>query len=206
MAGPDGRPRPYKAAAIWAPDGTLSPWYAKRHLVPFGERVPFQRWFPFLGKWDLGQAEWEPGTANVLLPGPGAPGDSLALLICFESIFPDLARQDVRAGARVLVNITNDEWFGDGAALQQHAAMAPFRAVEHRVPLLRCANTGVTAVIDAWGVVTARLPVFQPGVLVAALPAAGPRTPYTALGDWPGVLAMLACVVLALAPWRRTRR
>jgi apolipoprotein N-acyltransferase len=206
MAGPDGRPRPYNAAAIWAPDGTLSPWYAKRHLVPFGERVPFQHWFPFLGKWDLGQAEWQPGTANVLLPGPGAPGDSLALLICFESIFPDLARQDVRAGARVLVNITNDEWFGDGAALQQHAAMAPFRAVEHRVPLLRCANTGVTAVIDAWGVVTARLPVFQPGVLVAALPAAGPRTPYTVLGDWPGVLAMLACVALALAPWRRTKR
>ena len=84
--------------------------------------------------------------------------------------------------------------------------MAPFRAVEHRVPLLRCANTGVTAVIDAWGVVTARLPVFRPGVLVAALPAAGPRTPYTVLGDWPGVLAMLSCIVLALAPWRHTKR
>lgn len=206
MYGPDGRPQPYNAAACWNPDGSLSPWYGKRHLVPFGERVPFQRWLPILGKWDLGQAEWQPGPGAVLLPGPAAGTDSLAVLICFESIFPDLARQDVRAGARVLVNITNDEWFGNGAALQQHAAMAPFRAVEHRVPLLRCANTGVTAVIDAWGVVTARLPVFQPGVLVAALPAAGPRTPYTAAGDWPGVLALLACVVLAMSPWRRGSR
>jgi apolipoprotein N-acyltransferase len=139
----------------------------------------------------------------VLLPGPGGPRDSLAVLICFESIFPDLARQDVRAGARVLVNITNDEWFGNGAALQQHAAMAPFRAVEHRVPLLRCANTGITAVIDAWGHWTARLPVFEPAVLVAPLPSAGRPTLYTAVGDWPGMLAAIAACVLVLWPRRR---
>jgi apolipoprotein N-acyltransferase len=84
--------------------------------------------------------------------------------------------------------------------------MAPFRAVEHRVPVLRCANTGVTAVIDAWGVVTARLPVFEAGVLVAPLPAAGPRTPYTAAGDWPGALATLAVLVLAFVPGRLRSR
>lgn len=198
-----GRPRPYNAAGCWNPDGSMSAWYGKRHLVPFGERVPFQRWLPFLGRWDLGQAEWEPGPRSVLLPGPGGPRDSLAVLICFESIFPDLARQDVRAGARVLVNITNDEWFGNGAALQQHAAMAPFRAVEHRVPLLRCANTGITAVIDAWGHWTARLPVFEPAVLVAPLPSAGRPTLYTAVGDWPGMLAAIAACVLVLWPRRR---
>jgi len=203
--GPDGRPRPWNAAGAWNPDGSLSPWYAKRHLVPFGERVPFQRWLPMLGRWDLGQAEWQPGTRSVRFPGP-RPGDSLAVLICFESIFPDLARQDVRAGARVLVNLTNDEWFGNGAALQQHAAMAPFRAVEHRVPLLRCANTGITAVIDAWGVVTARLPVFEPGVLTAALPPAGRPTPFTRLGDWPGLFAGAAVVALAMAPRRARAR
>jgi len=129
----------------------------------------------------------------------------MSALICFESIFPDLARADVRAGSRLLVNITNDEWFGNGAALQQHAAMAPFRAVEHRVPLLRCANTGLTEVIDAYGVVTARLPVFTSRVLVAPLPAHGSATPYTRLGDWPGALAAIAALALMIAPWRRRR-
>jgi apolipoprotein N-acyltransferase len=104
------------------------------------------------------------------------------------------------------VNVTNDEWFGNGAALVQHAAMAPFRAVENRVPLLRCANTGRTMVVDAFGAVTASAPVFERRVLVAPLPAAGARTPYTRLGDWPGVLAGAAVVLLALWAWRRRGR
>jgi apolipoprotein N-acyltransferase len=201
--GPDGRPLPWNAAGAWAPDGSLSEFYAKRHLVPFGERVPFQGLLPALGRWDLGQAEWRPGLRPVLLPGPGGPGEPLSVLICFESIFPAIARGDVRAGARLLVNITNDEWFGNGAALRQHFAMAPFRAVEHHVPLLRCANTGITAVVDAHGAVVARLPVFEPGVLVAPLPAPGGPTPYTRLGDWPGAIALAALVALAAAPWLR---
>ncbi len=203
--GPDGKPLTWNAAGTWNPDGSLSPVYAKRHLVPFGERVPFQALIPALGRWDLGQAEWQPGVGTKLFPGPGGPDGQvqpLAVLICFESIFPDLARHDVRAGARGLVNITNDEWFGDGAALAQHAAMAPFRAVEHHVPLLRCANTGVTAVVDAHGVVTARLPTFEPGVLTSPMPAAGARTPFTRFGDWPGVLVALVSLVLGWAPWR----
>ena len=202
--GPDGKPLTWNAAGAWYPDGSLSEFYAKRHLVPFGERVPFQRWFPGLGKLDLGQAEWRPGERTVLFPGPA--GERMSALVCFESIFPDLARADVRAGSRVLVNITNDEWFGNGAALQQHAAMAPFRAVEHHVPLLRCANTGVTEVIDAFGAVTAKLPVFTPRVLVAPLPEPGSPTPYTRFGDWPGSLAVLAVLALAFAPWRNRRR
>ena len=199
--GPDGRPVVWNAAGVWWPDGSVSPVYAKRHLVPFGERVPFQWLIPALGKWDLGQAEWRPGSGPVLFAGPA--GDSASALICFESIFPGLARADVRRGSRLLVNITNDEWFGNGAALQQHAAMAPFRAVEHHVPLIRCANTGLTEVIDAHGIVTAKLPVFTPRVLVAPLPAPGAPTLYTKTGDWPGMLAALLVLALALAPWRR---
>ncbi len=206
--GPDGKPVVWNAAGGWNPDGTLSAFYAKRHLVPFGERVPFQRWFPALGKLELGQAEWRPGGGPVLFPGP-RPLDPLAgaapmsVLVCFESIFPDLARRDVRAGSRLLLNITNDEWFGNGAALDQHAAMAPFRAVENRVPVARCANTGITEMIDAWGVVTARLPVFVPAVLVAPLPAAGATTLFNRVGDWPGMLALLLVLVLGWSPWRR---
>jgi apolipoprotein N-acyltransferase len=202
--GADGRPVVWNAAGLWRPDGSASPVYAKRHLVPFGERVPFQWLVPALGKWDLGQAEWRPGGGPVLFAGP--TGDSASALICFESIFPDLARRDVRHGSRMLVNITNDEWFGNGAALQQHAAMAPFRAVEHRVPLLRCANTGLTEVIDRFGVVTAKLPVFTSRVLVAPLPEAGRPTLYTWAGDWPGVLAALMGLTLALVPWRKRAR
>jgi len=199
--GPDGKPVVWNAAGLWRADGSTSPVYAKRHLVPFGERVPFQWLFPALGKWDLGQAEWRPGTGPVLFEGPGR--DSASALICFESIFPDLARRDVRRGSGLLVNITNDEWFGNGAALQQHAAMAPFRAVEHRVPLIRCANTGLTEVIDAYGKITAKLPVWTPRVLVAPLPARGAPTLYTRVGDWPGGLAALLALALAFAPWRR---
>lgn len=193
--GADGRPRSLNAAGQWSPDGTLSPSYAKRHLVPFGERMPFQWLVPALGRLDLGQAEWTPGERTVLVPT--AFGD-MATLICFESIFPDLARDDVRAGARLLVNITNDEWFGNSAALYQHAAMAPMRAAENAVPLIRCANTGLTLICDARGRVVARAPVFTPTALVAPVPSPGPRTLYNRVGDWPGWLALVACVAMGV--------
>lgn len=190
-----GKPQPSNAAGAWTPEGPPREIYAKRHLVPFGERIPFQWLLPALGKLDLGQAEWIPGRGTVLFPGPAGP---YSCLVCFESIFPDLARADVRAGSRCLVNVTNDEWFGNSAALYQHAAMAPFRAVENAVPVLRCANTGLTEVIAADGRVTAVAPVFTPVVLRAAIPPAGERTPYDRFGDWPGALAALAVIALAM--------
>lgn len=197
-----GKPLAWNAAGMWRADATQSEVYAKRHLVPFGERMPFEWLLPALGKVDLGQAEWTPGTKTVLFDGPSGP---FSCLVCFESIFPHLARADVRAGSRLLVIVTNDEWFGRSSALEQHAAMAPFRAVENAVPVLRCANTGRTDVIDARGRVVASAPVFTACVLQAAIPAAGPRTWYTRLGDWPGLLALLLAAGLALAPWRRRR-
>src|SRR5206468_8962634 len=177
------------SAGLFLPDGTTSPRYAKRHLVPFGERMPFQWFLPGLGKIDLGQAEWTAGTEPVVFPSEAGP---FAPLVCFESIFPDLAREDVRRGAAWLVNITNDEWFGNSAALYQHAAMAVFRAVESHVPLLRCANTGLTLLADANGRVTDRAPVFQPAIVSGRLGRPGLPTPYTRLGDWPGAAAVLA--------------
>jgi apolipoprotein N-acyltransferase len=201
----DGRQHSYNAAALFATDGSLGPVYAKRHLVPFGERMPFQDLILGLGRLEFGQAEWTPGEGTVLFPSPAGP---FSCLVCFEAIFPDLARSDVRAGARWLVNITNDEWFGNSAALYQHAAMSVFRAVENRVPLARCANTGLTLMADANGRVVSALPVFEPGVLVAEVPrpaAAGVPTPYTRLGDWPGLLSLLALAGLALRAVVRSR-
>lgn len=200
--GEDGRPRSWNAAGLWNPDGSLSPRYAKRHLVPFGERMPFQWLVPAIGRMDLGQAEWQPGTSTVLFDGPAG---KFSCLVCFESIFPDLARADVRAGARMLVNVTNDEWFGNSAALYQHAAMAPFRAVENGVPLLRCANTGLTEVLGPDGRSVARAPVFEGTVLRARVPAAREGgTLWTRAGDWPGLLALAAAVGLGLRRRRAT--
>jgi apolipoprotein N-acyltransferase len=198
--GADGKPRAWNAAGTWAPGGVLSEVYAKRHLVPFGERMPFQSLVPALGKIDFGQAEWEPGRRTVLFPSAAGP---FACLVCFESIFPSLARADVRRGARMLVVVTNDEWFGNSAALYQHAAMAPFRAVENGVPLLRCANTGLTEIIAPNGRVVARAPAWTACVLAGEVPAATGPTPYTRWGDWPGALAGISVLALALRRWRR---
>ena len=192
-------------AALIGRAGVQGPVYAKRHLVPFGERMPFQAVLPFMRGIALGQAEWTAGEGTVLFPSAAGP---FSCLVCFESIFPGLARDDVRQGARWLVNITNDEWFGNSAALYQHAAMAPFRAVENHVPLVRCANTGLTMIVDANGRITDRLPVWTPAVLVGALSAPGLPTHYTRFGDWPGFLAGLIVVSLTLVATRRalTRR
>ncbi len=187
-----GQPRYYNAGALFRAEGPYDSIYAKRHLVPFGERIPFQRIIPTLGKLQFGQAEWTPGTSPVLFPGGGG---RFGCLVCFESIFPELAREDVRHGATWLVNITNDEWFGLGAALYQHAAMAVFRAVENRVPIARCANTGLTQMIDPYGRITAQAPVWKPAFIVARLAAPGKQTLYGALGDWPSVLALLATFI-----------
>jgi apolipoprotein N-acyltransferase len=195
-----GATRYFNAAGIFYPNGAPGEIYAKRHLVPFGERMPFQWLVPQLGRIELGQAEWTPGTGSVLFPGPGG---RFACLICFESIFPDLSREDVRRGARWLLNVTNDEWFGNSAAIGQHAAMAVFRAVENHVPLARCANTGLTMMVDANGRVRGRLPLLTAAVQVSELPPPGLPTPYTRIGDWPGFLALAWVAALA---WPRTRR
>jgi len=197
---PGGRVHYFNGAGPFQPDGATTPVYAKRHLVPFGERMPFQWLAPALARVDLGQAEWTPGRASVLFPSEAGP---FSCLVCFESIFPDLARGDVRAGAKWLVNVTNDEWFGNSAALYQHAAMAVFRAVENHVPLARCANTGLTLLVDSNGRVTRRVPVFEPAILNGRLGRAGLTTLYTRVGDWPGVLAGLMIVGLAAVPLAR---
>ena len=190
------------SAGLFAADGSLGTAYAKRHLVPFGERMPFEKWFPGLGKLDLGQAEWTPGDSVVIFPSAAGP---FACLICFESIFPDLARESVRKGARWLVIVTNDEWFGKSSALEQHAAMATFRAVENHVPIARCANTGLSWIIDGRGRVLARAGAFERAVVSGPLLAAGPPTLYTQVGDWPGLACTAGILLVALLALRGTR-
>ena len=194
----------HNAAGLVLPSRRIPTQYDKIHLVPFGERIPFQELLPFLGKIELGQAEWTPGVAPVIFPFRNAP---FAVLICFESIFPDLAREDGIEGARFLVNITNDEWFGPTAAPRQHADMAILRCVEQGLGLARCANTGISMIIDPVGHVSQRTPLFREALLAGDVELGGAPTLFRLWGDWvTGVCLGLVSVLLLLGWYRPLRR
>jgi apolipoprotein N-acyltransferase len=133
--------------------GVQIPYYEKRHLVPFGEYVPLRPLLGWLKKFvEVGDDDYSAGQdpAPLLVPGPTG---SLVIgpLICYEDVFPALARSSVRAGSDVLVVATNDAWYGEGGAAYQHAAHAVLRAVETRRPVLRCGNAGWSGWIDEFG-------------------------------------------------------
>jgi len=194
----------HNAAGLILPSRTIAAQYEKIHLVPFGERIPFQGLLPFLGKIDLGQAEWTPGTKPVIFPLKNA---SFGALICFESIFPELARDYAVDGARLFVNITNDEWFGPTAAPRQHADMAILRCVEEDLGMARCANTGISMIIDPLGRVTQSSPLFHEAVLTGEVEMGGPPTLFRQWGDWlTGVSIGLVLVLLLLGWYRPLRR
>jgi apolipoprotein N-acyltransferase len=190
----------HNAAGLVLPNGTFAGQYEKIHLVPFGERVPFQGLLPFLGKIDLGQAEWTPGTRPVVFTVGGA---SFGVLICFESIFPDLARRYALEGAQYLVNITNDEWFGKSAGPVQHAEMAIFRSVELGLSTARCANTGVSMLIDPYGRVVERTPLFQEALLTGDVWVGTGPTLFLQWGDWLTSLCLGLTLILVAISWFR---
>jgi apolipoprotein N-acyltransferase len=165
--------------------------YDKIHLVPFGEYVPLPGLIGFVRGWAEFIAEMEPGADPVVFPGPPAP---FGVVICYEGIFPELVREFARRGARVIINMTNDGWFAGRehrtAGPAQHLSMYPFRAVEHRLPVVRAANTGVSAFIDPTGRIVNRLELFERGVITAQVPLRGATTVYTRLGDWLAYLGL----------------
>jgi len=190
----------HNAAGLVLASGAISGQYEKMHLVPFGERIPFQGLFPFLGHFDLGQAEWTPGTERVVFGGVGPP---FGVLICFESIFADHARRYRDEGAEYLVNITNDEWFGRSAGPVQHADLAVLRSVELGMGLVRAANTGISMIVDPYGRILARTRLFEAAVVTGAIPAPLPPTLYARWGDWVTLLSVVVVVVLLAAAWFR---
>jgi len=145
----------FNSAVLISRRGNSVARYDKIHLVPFGEYVPFSNSLPFLHSLVLGElGEFTPGNefkAFSLQPSAFSQRIKFSVLICFEDIFPELARRFVRNGARFLVVITNDAWYGRSGAAYQHAANSVFRAIENRVPVVRCANTGYSCFIDSKG-------------------------------------------------------
>ena len=202
IARADAEGRYYNSLAVTDGEGRVVGVYDKVHLVPFGEYMPFRE---TLARWGLrGLAEFQ-GQGFSAGPGPALldiPGIGLARpLICYESIFAE----EIDAGARprLLLLVTNDAWFGSFAGPQQHLAIGRVRAVEQGLPLVRSANTGISAVIDGKGRVLAALPLNEAGALDAALPPALPPTFYARAGDWP-VFGLLA--LLGLGALRQRRR
>lgn len=165
----------------------------KIHLVPFGEYVPLGKFLPFVNKLVVGIGDYSPGEINPL---PIAE-HQLGVLVCYEVIFPELAREYVRQGSDLLVNITNDAWFGKSSAPWQHLAMARFRAIENRVWLARSANTGISAFIAPSGKVVEQTKLFESAFLRADVGLGARPKIYSQMGDLvPGAFLIVSLVWL----------
>jgi len=194
-----GRVEYRNSVFLVTPSGGWAGRYDKVHLVPFGEYVPFGRYLPFLKKMVEGAGDFSPGPGVRPLSGPGLP--TLGPLICFEGIFPGLAARHAEQGARLLVVVTNDAWFGQTPAPYQHLAFAALRAAETGLPLVRAANTGVSAVFDRQGrpLTSTVLGARDAFVAEVELPPPGP-TPQASVRPWisPACLALAGLAVFAI--------
>ncbi len=196
--------RAYNSIYVIDHDGSVLSIYDKLHLVPFGEFLPFQDWMEKLGFVQLTKVQggFIPGLVRRTLPIPNAP--RALPLICYEAIFPgDIAARDDRPGW--IVNLTNDGWFGISTGPYQHLAQARLRAIEQGLPLVRAANTGISAVVDPSGRIVAKLGLGIEGVLDAPLPAALAPTVYARVGDIPAAI-ILAIGLLVVLRRRAARR
>jgi apolipoprotein N-acyltransferase len=200
----------FNAALLVTPEsGVAERYYAKRQLVPFGEYVPFRPILGWLNKFvPIGEGDFGRGEDSSPLIVP-LRGQHVVFgpLICYEDIYPDLARRSAVAGANVLAVITNNGWFGEGGAAYQHAAHAVLRAVETRRPLIRCGNGGWSGWIDEFGVVRSTLTnpagtIYFRGVkaldVTRDLRWVEQKSFYTEHGDW-FVLVSAGLVMFGLA-------
>lgn len=194
--------RAYNSIYVIDHDGSILSVYDKLHLVPFGEYLPFQDFLESLGLMQLTKVRggYISGERRGPMTAPGAP--AFLPLICYEIVFPGEA---VPRGERPawLVNLTNDGWFGRSSGPYQHLQQARVRAIEEGLPLVRAANTGVSAVIDPVGRIIRSLPLGTEGVLDSALPRSIEPTIFVRFRDGPIGLVMLAGLAITL--WRRLR-
>jgi apolipoprotein N-acyltransferase len=171
----------FNSAQLVSPTGEFLARYDKIHLVPFGEYVPFRTIFGFAAGLTEAVGDFTHGTSRV----PLAAGDhKLGVFICYESIFPGEIRQFAAQGADLLVNISNDGWYGDSGAWAQHLNQARMRAIENNRWLLRDTNTGLTASIDPYGRIVASIPRHTRATLVASYALIPDMTFYSQYGDW----------------------
>jgi len=183
----------FNGAVLIEPKAGIAQEYRKIYLVPFGEHIPFDRQFAFIRKVDFGEGDYTPGTTYTVFK---TPKFKFACLICFESIFPELSRRFVNNGAEILVNITNDGWFGKISGPQQHNDMAILRSAENGVVLLRSANTGISMIVDQYGRVLVEKPLFKDDIIVSPIDITPTTTIYRHIGDILPVLCLVAITLL----------
>src|ERR1700760_4405551 len=196
-------PRAYNSIYVIDHDGNVLSVYDKLHLVPFGEFLPFQDWMEKIGLVQLTKVQggFIPGTRRRTMDIPNAP--RALPLICYEAIFPgDVAERGDRPGW--IVNLTNDGWFGISTGPYQHLQQARLRGIEQGLPVVRAANTGISAVIDPLGRFVARLDLGLEGVLDSGLPSAIPPTIYARTGDIPMMIVIAAAWLFVIR--RRSAR
>ena len=200
--GADGRLAAYNSAALLDPQGREEFHYDKIHLVPFSEYVPWRDFFWFAQNLTGLAGDFRSGTRYAV---GNLPGGRFSVFICYEAVFPNDVRQFVLDGANLLINISNDGWFGRSSAPAQHLQMARVRAVEHRRWLLRDTNNGYTVSVDPYGRVVARLPVDVRAELDASYAFRSDITFYTRWGDWlPEICSIVSFGLLFVALLRRT--
>lgn len=163
--------------------------YDKRHLVPFGEYVPLKSLLFFVRKMTEGGADFTAGTRPELFR---VAGGWAGASVCYEAVFPEIIRDSVLAGAQWLVNVTNDGWFGDTVAPRQHLAMARMRSAEFRRPMVRAANSGISALIDETGRATGTLGLSRSGTLVGEVVPRKGMTVYAKTGE----IFAIACTII----------
>jgi apolipoprotein N-acyltransferase len=179
------------SAYLLQSDGTTGGRYDKVHLVPYGEYVPLRRYFPFLGKLVAGVGDFRPGKGfEPLILG----SKRIGVLICYEGIFPETARKYKQEKTDFLINITNDAWFGRTSAPYQHLSMTVFRAIENRLYLARCANTGISAIVDPRGTILSRTGIFERTSLRGQVYIIDASTFYATYGD----VFIYGCVIILL--------
>ncbi|MFC1884648.1 apolipoprotein N-acyltransferase [Thermodesulfobacteriota bacterium] len=192
-----GLTRYYNRAYLVSPQNLPVQYYDKVHLVPFGEYVPLKNVFSFINRLVPAAGDFRAGKEVRPFSHSGL---GIGVLICFECIFPELAREHTLKGARILVNLTNDAWFGKTSAPHQHLSMAVFRAVENRRPLLRSANTGISAFIEPQGRIVSKSRIFEEAVLYSSVHPKGRLTLYTLYGDvfviFLSILSFLKIVIM----------
>lgn len=183
----------YNSAFLFKPDTLYPVIYNKMKLVPFSEALPFEGVFPILSRTNLGEADFKRGKAQMVLK----ISDSLRAspFICYEIIYPGFVREIVKTGAELIVTITNDGWFGKTSGPYQHAAMAQIRAVENGRPMVRCANSGISMVVDSYGRVVKKTPIYVRQILNSQVNMQSFDTRYLQWGDW----FVVACLLLCLA-------
>jgi apolipoprotein N-acyltransferase len=194
---PGGGAGASNSAALLGPNGAENFLYDKIHLVPFSEYVPWRKALSFAADLTSLIGDFQRGTQYKIGP---LDGGRFGVFICYEAIFPSEVRRFTLAGAQVLINISDDGWFGGSSAAAQHLAMARVRAVENRRWLLRDTNDGITASVDPYGRIVAQLQPNIRGELDAPYGFRTDITPYTQWGDWLAWVCVIVALVLLLIP------